>query len=130
MSLPKFNKKNIKSTKGRQGSKYDVYLQEFTQPGDSLQFDEEDMSRQTASQIAKRFRDLEDKPFHSFWDAKEKKVTIRLRLDSEIDQDKEEEDEQNPFNQAPDPEEEASDEDEPSPFDMPSTQEGSAFDLD
>ncbi len=80
----KFVKKNIESAKGRQPSKADALLEYFTQPGDVLYFNEEDMTRQKASNIAKRLKNISGKPFHSFYDTVEKAVAIRLRKDGEL----------------------------------------------
>lgn len=90
MSLPQFTKVNIESTKGRQAGKYDGWLAEFKQPGDALQFDECDLAKHQAASIARRFRELTDKPFHSFFDVKTRKVTIRLRHPNELGGNQEE----------------------------------------
>lgn len=80
----KFVKTNIQDTKGRGKSKYDDLLSEFTQEGDALQFEEEDLSRASASQAAKRLMKISGKKFHSYYDVLEKKVTIRLRKSDEL----------------------------------------------
>lgn len=80
----KFVKTNIADVKGRQPSKYDSLLEEFKQPGDALYFSEEDCSKQKASSIARRFRELTGKKFHSFFDVRERKTCIRLRMPNEL----------------------------------------------
>lgn len=88
----KFTKTNIETTKGRQPSKYDSLLSEFTEEGDAIQFDEKSegapdgISRQTGAQIASRLKLISGKPFHSFFDHLNKKVTVRLRKEGEIEE--------------------------------------------
>lgn len=79
----KFEKVNIPSTKGLRKGKHDDLMQHFEMPGDTLQFDEEEMSRSDASQLAIRFKRLTGKPFHSFFNDQTNKVCIRVRTESE-----------------------------------------------
>jgi len=94
-----FIKKNISETKGRQPSRYDKLLEHFVEPGDSLMFDEADLTRAAASQAAKRLMVLDpSRKFHSFYDVIEKKVVVRVRPRGEVpglnDIEEEEEEEQ------------------------------------
>lgn len=79
-----FTRTNIASIKGLQPSKYDFLLENFVEPGDAIEIEEAQMPRQTASVLAKRFKTLTGKPFHSFFNVQTKKVTIRVRPDGEI----------------------------------------------
>lgn len=87
-----FTKTNIPTTKGRQSSKWDVLVPEFQEQGDSLQFEESEVSRPAASAAAKRLTLLTGKNIHSFYDVKEKKVTIRWRKDGELQEKDEDND--------------------------------------
>jgi vacuolar-type H+-ATPase subunit I/STV1 len=89
-----FTKKNLPEAKGFQKTKYDKLLEHFVEPGDSLFFDELDLSKPAASQAAKRLMILDPtRKFHSFYNVIEKKVVIRVRPAGEVI-DKEEEKEQ------------------------------------
>lgn len=80
----KFKKENIASIKGTRPTKYDTLLDEFEKGGDTLFFDEEEISRQTASNIARRLITLSGKPFHSGYHVMKKKVYVRLRMENEV----------------------------------------------
>ena len=92
-----FTKKNIPVAKGIQSSRYDKLLPEFVEAGDTLEFEESDLTRAAASQAAKRLMILDgSRKFHSGWNPVAKKVFIRVRPDGEIadkNDEKEEEDE-------------------------------------
>ncbi len=89
--MMQFKKANLESVKGRQPSKADALLPHFENQGDTLFFEEADLSRQSAAQYAARLRKISGKPFHSFYDVLEKKVAIRLRIDGEVVKKDEEE---------------------------------------
>lgn len=85
----KFEKEIVETTKGMQSSVYDELYPHFTQPGETLYFNEADMSRASASQAAKRLMKLDKASgfsniFHSGWDAVKKKVYIRVRPQGEV----------------------------------------------
>lgn len=90
-------KKNIAVVRGVQKTKYDDWLQEFVKPGDSLFFTEEELSKQTASNAAKRLTLLDSKKggrkFHSYFDVIEQMVVIRVRPAGEVPNPSEEEEE-------------------------------------
>jgi len=80
-----FIKKNIKEARGFQKSRYDSLLEHFVEPGDSLMFDEAELTRAAASQAVKRLMILDpSRKFHSFYNVLEKKVCIRVRPAGEI----------------------------------------------
>jgi hypothetical protein len=80
----KFVKKNVPTVKGRRPSKYDVLLEEFKTPGDTLYFDEDMVSRQTASNIAARLNKIGGgRIFRSFFDTIEKMVAVRWYAEGE-----------------------------------------------
>lgn len=91
MALPKFKKKNIKSTKGLQSSKYDSLSSEFPEEGDTLTFEEDEVSKQTASNIAKRLSGITPYIFHSFYDKAAGTTNVRRRLHGEVPNKEEEE---------------------------------------
>lgn len=81
----KFEKETLASAKGRQPSKYDCLMEHFVNEGDTLFFDESEVGRQTASNIARRLTNIgEGKKFHSFCCTIKKKVAVRLRPESEL----------------------------------------------
>lgn len=75
----------MKDVKGRQPSKWDVLLKEFTDPGDRLTFDEKEVSKTAATQGAARLRKISGQPFHSGYDVIDKVTFIRLRTEDEVD---------------------------------------------
>ena len=80
-----FTKANIPVARGMQPTKWDKLLEHFVEPGDSLFFDEKDLSRQTASLAAKRLNLLDPtRKFHSFYNVLEKKVVVRVRPAGEV----------------------------------------------
>ena len=74
--------------KGVQATKYDAWLEKFVQPGHSLFFTEGELSKQTASNAAKRLTLLDSKKggrkFHSYYDVLEQMVVIRVRPAGEV----------------------------------------------
>lgn len=85
MSILKFNKEKVESTKGMQSSEYDVLLSEFTEGGHTLYWDEGDVKRQKAALIAARLRLIgKGKVFHSGFDVVRQQSFVRLRPDGEV----------------------------------------------
>lgn len=79
-----FKKTKIESTKGIQPSKWDFLAQELTEPGDTAEFEENEVSRPSAAQGAARLRKLTGKPYHSGYHAINKTTFIRLRMPDEV----------------------------------------------
>lgn len=86
-----FKKTRIENTKGIQPSKWDFLAEELTEPGDTAEFKEEDISRQAVAQGAARLRRITGLPYHSGFHALNKTTYIRLRMPNEV-KEKEEND--------------------------------------
>ena len=93
-------KRNVPVVKGVQATKYDAWLSEFVNPGDSLFFTEGELSKQTASNAAKRLTLLdsakEGRKFHSYYHVIEQMVVIRVRPPGEVPEKGDEEQEDAP----------------------------------
>lgn len=112
----KFQKENVKTTRGMQPSVFDALLPEFKEAGDCLYFDEADMSRPKASQAAKRLTALSGgKKFHSGFDAVKKKVYVRLRMDGEVPDKQDDDSSEAPEQESPQEQQETAPSD---PFDF------------
>lgn len=86
-----FTKKNVPIARGMQPTKWDVLLPEFSEPGDTIYFDPEEVKRPAVSQCAKRMMILDpSRKFHSGYDVLLKQTFVRVRPDGEVP-DKDEE---------------------------------------
>lgn len=90
IDLTPLRKTNIESSKGVRGSRYDALIEHFENPGDTLEFDSDNVPSQTGSNIAKRLSLVSGKRFHSFKHGINKTTCIRLRPDGENEQEENE----------------------------------------
>lgn len=82
--MMEFKKTKIESTKGIQPSKWDFLAQELTEPGDTAEFEESQVSRASVAQGAARLRKITGKSYHSGYHAINKTTFIRLRMPDEV----------------------------------------------
>jgi len=127
----------VPTVKGVQATKYDAWLEKFTTPGHALFFTEEELGRQTASNVAKRMMLLDSKKggrkFHSYFDVIEQMVVIRVRPQGEVPEKGEEEEKEELPKQETFQEMLARhnpDEDDPNYVTEPVTEQPTDFDLD